>query len=177
MKIIIENTTCSTEIAKKMGELIKDQVSIECFEDANFDKVSSILVLCSLNCNYDIKTIDEAVISTFVSGKIRFARNICQKAKENGISTICLIVNFEIKNTINEMIAKIIKDIFEHEKDTFSINVIETNVELMANSNYARMRFGYTERFTQSNIDKIMTICTLIESPHNHVGVVYNTLI
>ncbi len=177
MKIIIENTTCSTEIAKKMGKLFKDQVSIECFEDAGFDNVSSILVLCSLNCTYDIKTIDEAVVSTFVSSKIHFARNICQKAKENGISTICLVVNFEIKNTINEMIAKIIKDIFEHEKDAFSINVIETNVELMANSNYARMRFGYTECFTQSNIDKITTICTLIESPHNHFGVVYNTLI
>ena len=177
MKIIIENMTCSTEIAKKMGEVLKNEVSIECFENVILDKVSSMVVLCSLNFNYATNTIDEIAVSSAVSSKIYFARNICQKAKEHGISTVCLIVNYEIRNTVNEMIAKIIKDVFEHEKDIFSITVIETNVELMANSNYARMRFGYTERFTKLDIDKIATICSLIESSNNHIGVVYNTFV
>ena len=177
MKFIIENSTCSNEITKKMNEVIGDNVCIEYFENINLSNVQTAVVLCSLDCSYDAKNVDASLVSAFVAKWIDYSQVVSKSIKENNVSTVYLLINLEYNNLINVAASKIIKDIFEQFKDGCSINIIETNIELMLNSNFAQMQFGYTERFTKSNIDKIMSVCNLIstQSSVNHCGVVYNT--
>ena len=177
MKIIIENSTCSNEFAKKMIEVIGDNACVEHFENIDLSNAQTAVVLCSLGGSYDAKNVDASSISVFIARWIDYAKVASQSIKENNVSTVYLLLNREYDNLINESISKIIKDIFEQLKVECSINIIETNIELMLNSNFAQMRFGYTERFTKPNIDKIMSICNLIntQSSMNHCGVVYST--
>lgn len=162
-----------------MSELIKGSISVETFEEASLDEFSSVVVTFSFNSNYVVNTVDEVSVAEFVSNKISFARNLCLKLRESKTKNLYLIINYESDNIVNKMMAKIVRDIFEKEKDSISINVIETHMELMANSNYAQRRFGYTEGFTAPNIDKITKICTVIDTQtvNQHCGIVYSTSI
>lgn len=177
MKIIIENSTCSNEFAKKMIEVIGDNACVEHFENIDLSNVQTAVVICSLGCSYDAKNVDANSVSAFIARWIDYAKVVSKSIKDNNVSTVYLLLNREYNNLINESVSKIIKDVFEQLKTDRSINVIETNIELMLNSNFAQMRFGYTERFSKPNIDKIMSICNLInaQSSMNHCGVVYST--
>jgi len=179
MKIITENSTCSNEFAKKIKDVIGDSVSVEYFDDNDISNTNIAILLCSLGCSYDAQTVDASLVSDFVTKWINYTQMLVQKIKENNIPKIYLLINQEQDNLINNTVAKIIKDIFVQLKNECSIDEIDTNIELMLNSNYAQMRFGYTERFTKANVDKITVICDLINTQNsmNHCGVVYSTSI
>lgn len=179
MKLIIENSTCSNEFAKKMNEVIGDGICIEYFENIDISNSSTTVVLCSLGCSYDARSIDASLVSDFVARWIDYAQTTSQHIKKNNVSTVYLLINREYDNLINESVSKIIIDIFEQLKVGCTINIIETNIELMVNSNFAQMRFGYTECFTKPNIDKIISVCNLINAQNsmNHCGVVYSASI
>lgn len=177
MKIIIENSNCSNEFAKKMNEVMKNDMCVQYFEDIDLSNNPITVVLCSLASNYNAKTVEASLVSAFVAKWINYAQMASRNIRENDVSTVYLLINCEYNNLINESVAKIIEDIFEQLKNECSINMIETNIELMLNSNLAQMRFNYTEHFTKPNIDKITNICNLINTQYhtNHCGIVYRT--
>ena len=173
MKIISDNSVCSAEFVKKMGEIWSKELDAAFFnEDYSLDE--STLILCSLNGKYDLPRVDCEETSSFITKWVEICNTLVNKMNECPNAFVTVIINLERQNLINEFIAHTLKDSICSTKDNCSVNLIETNIELMLNSNYARMRFGYTERFSKPYIEKIERICGIVDNNVcKHNGVVF----
>lgn len=163
MLIISEKTMCSTEIANKMVEFFENEVDLKFFGE-EFCLEEDNVVLCSLDGKYNSLNLDSTELVDFI---VRWVENIkCITKNIDELSNVSLtfLINYETENLVNNFIASIVSDASDSIKDKCSINLLKLDVELMPNSNYARMKFGYTECFTKANIDKIKCVCDSIKN-------------
>ncbi len=178
MRIITENATCANELAKKINSILGEKASLSYFNEIKPDASCAVL-LCSLNCSYNLKDINSQEVSEFISKWINYVQNFLSDAKVHNISKIYLWINYEDDNTINRFVSKMIKELIEQNKNDLSIDIFETTIQLMLNSNYAQIRFNYTEKFTKPNIDIIEKLCALIDinTESKHLGLIYTITI
>lgn len=178
MKIIFENNKCSAAVVEKLKSLSNNEIVGHNFdEEIELVESEELTVICSLGYNqamYDSKAVSDFTYRWIENyNKILVLKSKLQNSKIN------IIINTESNNAVNNSVANLLINLFESFKDACSILFVRSSIELMANANFARMRFNYTESFTAQNIEKIEKLSALINDKGRcvQIGLILNTSI
>lgn len=179
MKIIYRKNLFAEEILKKIAELVDRKLSFEDIEDLSEFSDTVVVALFSFDIDYDVNNINSKAIAQEIEKWIDYATKMAEYIKSQNIPTLYVVLNCPYDNCLNRAGSEVVENIFEQIKDVSSINFVYTNLHLMENANYARIRFNYTERFDKPNIDIIRKMCNLLclESMDNHCGYVFRSCV